>query len=46
MIPSAGKNQAHKLGREDVGESLEGVQGENAVDVEVPRLVCADVIAE
>lgn len=45
MISSAGKSQAHKLGREDVRDSLAGVQGANAVDVEV-RSVRADVIAE
>ena len=46
MIPSPGKSQAHKLGREDVGGSLAGVQGANAVDIEVLRPVCAGVIAK
>ncbi|KQL57776.1 hypothetical protein AAES_24781 [Amazona aestiva] len=41
-----GKSQAQKLRREDVEDSLEGVQGANAVDVEVPRPMCVDVIAE
>lgn len=46
MIPSAEKSQAHNLGREDVRGSLAGVQGANAVDVEVARSVCAVVIAK
>lgn len=43
VIPSAGKSQAHKPGREDGRHSLEEVQGANATNVEV-RPVREDIV--